>query len=86
MFSLRQTWNDVFPPQKLYTLDIKVNRMDPGWPITQKVPATNNLVPVTGRTPAIHVNPNFFKTKVNLQNISSILFNFFFFTKNKIKI
>lgn len=60
MFSLRQTWNEVFPPQKLYTLDIKVNRMDPGWPITQKVP---------NKTPAIHVNPNFFKSKVNCYSL-----------------
>lgn len=52
MFALRQTWNDVFPPTKLYALDIKVNRIDPGWPITQKV------------SPAIHVNPNFFQAKV----------------------
>jgi len=55
MFQLRQTWNDVFPPAKLYTLDVKVNRMDPNWPITAKV-AT--------KSPAIHVNPNFFKNKV----------------------
>lgn len=54
MFSLRQTWNDVFPSSKLYTLDVKVNCMDPGWPITAKV------------TPAIHVNPIFFKKKVVL--------------------
>lgn len=51
MFPLRQTWNDVFPQAKLYALDIKTNALDPGWPITAKV------------TPAIHVNPNFFKTK-----------------------
>lgn len=54
MFSLRQTWNDVFPQAKLYTLDVKVNCMDPGWPIA-KTP-----------TPSIHVNPNFFKSKVHI--------------------
>lgn len=62
MFSLRQTWNDVFPPQKLYTLDVKVNCMDPGWPITQKV---------STKTPAIHVNPNFFKSKVKPTELPS---------------
>lgn len=51
MFLLRQTWTDVFPQGKLYTLDIKTNSLDPGWPITAKA------------TPAIHVNPNFFKSK-----------------------
>lgn len=53
MFPLRQTWNDVFPQAKLYALDIKTNALDPGWPITAKVTVT----------PAIHVNPNFFKSK-----------------------
>ncbi|XP_055694535.1 uncharacterized protein LOC129796532 isoform X2 [Lutzomyia longipalpis] len=52
MFALRQTWNDVFSQQKLYTLDVKINCMDPGWPITAKV-----------KSPAIHLNPNFLKNK-----------------------
>lgn len=50
MFNLRQTWNDVFPQQKLYALDVKVNLMDNNWPITAKV------VPKS-----VHVNPNFLK-------------------------
>lgn len=53
MFSLRQTWNDVFPPTKLFALDIKVNRIDPGWPVTQP------------KVSSIHVNPNFFQGKVH---------------------
>lgn len=53
MFALRQTWNDVFPAYKLYMLDVKVNQIDPHWPIiTQKI------------SPAIHVNPNFFTQTV----------------------
>uniref|UniRef100_A0A1L8DCG8 Pre-mRNA cleavage complex 2 protein Pcf11 n=1 Tax=Nyssomyia neivai TaxID=330878 RepID=A0A1L8DCG8_9DIPT len=52
MFALRQTWNEVFTQQKLYTLDVKINCMDPGWPITAKV-----------KGPAIHLNPNFLKNK-----------------------
>lgn len=47
---------EVFPPTKLYALDIKVHCMDPGWPIQAKPPAVV-------KSPAIHVNPNFFKTK-----------------------
>lgn len=54
MFALRQTWGDVFPPPKLYTLDVKVNQIDPHWPISaQKI------------SPAIHVNPNFFSSTVS---------------------
>lgn len=54
MFALRQTWNDVFTQPKLYALDLKVNCMDPAWPITAKV------------APANHVNPNFLKTQVQV--------------------
>lgn len=50
MFNLRQTWNEVFPQPKLYALDVKVNMIDPNWPITAKV------VPKS-----VHVNPNFLK-------------------------
>lgn len=50
MFNLRMTWNDVFPPTKLYALDVKVNLMDNNWPITAKI------VPKS-----VHVNPNFLK-------------------------
>ncbi|GLV35194.1 Pcf11 cleavage and polyadenylation factor subunit [Carabus blaptoides fortunei] len=49
MFKLRQTWNDVFAGKKLYTLDIRVQCIDPAWPITAPAP-----------TPSIHVNPKFF--------------------------
>lgn len=52
MFQLRQTWNDVFPQTKLYTLDVKVNHIDPNWPITAQFQP---------KSPAIHVNPYFFK-------------------------
>ncbi|XP_033608498.1 uncharacterized protein LOC111867245 isoform X3 [Cryptotermes secundus] len=48
MFKLRQTWNEVFPPKKLYAVDVRVNAIDPAWPIT--------AVP-----PTIYVNPKFFR-------------------------
>lgn len=51
MFALRETWKDVFLPTKLYMIDVKVNQLDPNWPIVAKV--TKN--------PKIHVNPNFLK-------------------------
>jgi pre-mRNA cleavage complex 2 protein Pcf11 len=49
MFKLRQTWNDLFPPEKLFTLDVQVNHIDPAWPITAQPRATTS----------IHVNPKF---------------------------
>ncbi|CAB3225554.1 unnamed protein product [Arctia plantaginis] len=53
MFKLRETWHDVFPAKKLYQLDVKVNLIDPAWPI-QAQPQQSN----------IHVNPNFLKKPV----------------------
>ncbi|XP_063537614.1 pre-mRNA cleavage complex 2 protein Pcf11 [Cydia strobilella] len=50
MFKLRETWHDVFPATKLYQLDVKVNLIDPAWPI-QAQPHQST----------IHVNPNFLK-------------------------
>lgn len=47
MFKLRQTWVDVFPPKKLYALDVRVKAIDPAWPITAPPPSS------------IHVNPAF---------------------------
>ncbi|EDV98215.1 uncharacterized protein LOC6569091 [Drosophila grimshawi] len=58
MYLLRQTWNEVFPPTKMYALDVKVKRLDNNWPITAK-PIQPNKIHVN---PAIHVNPDFLKT------------------------
>lgn len=57
MFKLRETWHDVFPATKLYQLDVKVNLIDPAWPI-QAQPQQSN----------IHVNPNFLKKVFFLVN------------------
>ncbi|XP_070159553.1 pre-mRNA cleavage complex 2 protein Pcf11 isoform X3 [Polyergus mexicanus] len=54
MWKLRQTWNDVFPPKKLFSLDVRVQSIDPAWPIT--APPTNIS------SGSIHVNPRFFST------------------------
>ena len=51
MFKLRQTWADLFPNKKLYTLDLRVNHIDPAWPISAPAPQT--------ATTSIHVNPKF---------------------------
>lgn len=52
MFKLRQTWNEVFPPKKLYAVDVRVSSIDPAWPIT--------AVP-----PTIYVNPKFFRVSIS---------------------
>lgn len=53
MFKLRQTWSDVFPPKKLYALDVRVKSIDPAWPITAPAPSTAMA------THSIHLNPAF---------------------------
>ncbi|KAF7266810.1 hypothetical protein GWI33_019914 [Rhynchophorus ferrugineus] len=49
MFKLRQTWNEVFPPLKLYAIDVQINTIDPAWPVTAQP------------TNSIHLNPKFLK-------------------------
>lgn len=49
MYKLRQTWQMYFPNPKLYALDMRVNMMDPAWPIIAEPPEQGN----------IHVNPRF---------------------------
>lgn len=61
LFLLRQTWSEIFPPTKMYALDIKVNCIDPGWPILAKLPPA--------KSPSIHVNPNFLIAQVRMQYI-----------------
>ncbi|KRF79499.1 uncharacterized protein Dvir_GJ21559, isoform C [Drosophila virilis] len=69
MYLLRQTWNDVFPPSKMYALDVKVKRLDNNWPITAK-PSQPNKIHVN---PAIHVNPDFLKTGMVPMPVNSAL-------------
>ncbi|XP_076175712.1 pcf11 cleavage and polyadenylation factor subunit isoform X1 [Ptiloglossa arizonensis] len=52
MWKLRQTWNDVFPSKKLFSLDVRVQSIDPAWPITAS--------PTSVSSGSIHVNPRFF--------------------------
>ncbi|XP_029923941.1 pre-mRNA cleavage complex 2 protein Pcf11 [Myripristis murdjan] len=52
LFKLRSTWDDVFPLKKLYALDVRVNNLDPAWPIKPLPPTVNA---------SIHVNPRFLK-------------------------
>ncbi|KAG8176024.1 hypothetical protein JTE90_022861 [Oedothorax gibbosus] len=66
LYKLRQTWNDILPKNILYGIDVKVNSIDPAWPITAVVaappvvmPVSNTVVsPLANKNP-IHVNPKF---------------------------
>ncbi|KAK3523920.1 hypothetical protein QTP70_016723 [Hemibagrus guttatus] len=53
LFKLRSTWDEIFPLKKLYALDVRVNSVDPAWPIKPLPPNVNA---------SIHVNPKFLKT------------------------
>ncbi|KAM9332766.1 LOW QUALITY PROTEIN: pre-mRNA cleavage complex 2 protein Pcf11-like [Pholidichthys leucotaenia] len=52
LFKLRSTWDDVFSLKKLLALDVRVNSLDPAWPIKPLPPNVNA---------SIHVNPKFLK-------------------------
>lgn len=62
---MRQTWNDILPKNILYGVDIKVNSIDPAWPITAVVAAPVSNVAAVASTSAasstnqIHINPRF---------------------------
>ncbi|XP_030055959.1 pre-mRNA cleavage complex 2 protein Pcf11 isoform X2 [Microcaecilia unicolor] len=51
LFKLRSTWDEIFPSKKLFALDVRVNSLDPAWPIKPVPPNVN--------TSSIHVNPKF---------------------------
>lgn len=57
LFKLRSTWDDIFPLKKLYALDVRVNSLDPAWPIKPLPPNVN--------TSSIHVNPKFLNKSVS---------------------
>lgn len=77
MWKLRQTWKDVFSPQKLYSLDLRVNGMDPAWPVAKDPPPG---------IPSVHLNPRFLtlvnkqiKIKFICRNDKQHIFKYFYF-------
>ena len=42
MYKVRQTWVDMFSARRLFVLDVKVNKIDPKWPITPLPPEENS--------------------------------------------
>ncbi|XP_059527707.1 pre-mRNA cleavage complex 2 protein Pcf11-like [Myotis daubentonii] len=51
LFKLRSTWNEIFPLKILHALDVRVNSLDPAWPV-QPLPPNQN-------TSSIHVTSTF---------------------------
>ena len=47
MYKLRQTWTPNMPSEILYNLVVKIQEIDPAWPILAKPVSSNN----------IHINP-----------------------------
>nr|XP_020479955.1 pre-mRNA cleavage complex 2 protein Pcf11 [Monopterus albus] len=64
LFKLRSTWDDVFPLKKLYALDVRVNSLDPAWPI-KPLPHTVNA--------SIHVNPKFLKQSEDVSSPQPVI-------------
>ncbi|XP_014218937.1 uncharacterized protein LOC106647178 [Copidosoma floridanum] len=58
MWKLRQTWNTIFPADKLLALDVSVHGIDRNWPIAT-LPSNS-----TPSKAIIHVNPKFLQQKV----------------------
>lgn len=67
LFKLRSTWDEIFPLKKLYALDVRVNSVDPAWPIKPLPPNVNA---------SIHVNPKFLKPVSILRSSNYILLLF----------
>lgn len=61
MYKLRQTWSDVLPARKLYALDVRVNQIDPAWPIVPFASSASSDGGSSGSKSAssIHINPKF---------------------------
>ncbi|XP_078078009.1 pre-mRNA cleavage complex 2 protein Pcf11 isoform X1 [Mustelus asterias] len=63
LFKLRSTWDEMFQLTKLYALDVKVNKLDPAWPIKPLPPNVNSS--------SIHVNPKFLNRSLEEPTTSS---------------
>ncbi|KAK8723487.1 hypothetical protein OTU49_011736 [Cherax quadricarinatus] len=59
LYELRHTWNEVFPKSRLYGLDVKVQSLDPAWPLPTGLAITSQST----SKPNIHINPNIIKSR-----------------------
>lgn len=63
MFKLRQTWSDILAARKLYALDVRVNEIDPAWPVAPMPESTKEPTSPS----SIHVNPKFLQKQKTSQ-------------------
>ncbi|XP_018017984.2 uncharacterized protein LOC108674534 [Hyalella azteca] len=64
MYELRQTWNDIFRKSTLYGLDVKVQALDPAWPVTAPTPSASVPSQSSRAKPStIFVNPTLLKSR-----------------------
>ncbi|XP_050689942.1 uncharacterized protein LOC126982137 isoform X2 [Eriocheir sinensis] len=61
LYELRTTWNEVFAKSKLYGLDVKVQAIDPAWPLPVVQPSSIGGAQPTASKHNIHINPNIIK-------------------------
>jgi len=66
MYKLRQTWVPILPARKLYALDVRVNQIDPAWPVAPLPDREQNKTKAEPTSPGhIHVNPKFLQQKAS---------------------
>lgn len=75
MFKLRQTWAPWFEYEILNVLDIRVQKIDPNWPIIPRKLPSNPAPPKPQKAPSsnsgnIHVNPKFLGEQISFSEDS----------------
>lgn len=65
LYELRTTWNEVFAKSKLYGLDVKVQAIDPAWPLPVVQPSSIGGAQPTASKHTIHINPNIIKVQMS---------------------
>ena len=78
MYELRQTWNDIFRKSTLYGLDVKVQALDPAWPVTAPTPSAAPSAPPPQQSQQQPVSSTIFVNPSLLSKVSFVFIRFFF--------
>ncbi|XP_041461947.1 uncharacterized protein LOC121413253 [Lytechinus variegatus] len=65
LFKLRSTWNQYFASGILHALDVRVQKIDPAWPIMAASSAP------AAPAPSIHINPKFIKKPAPMESTAT---------------
>jgi pre-mRNA cleavage complex 2 protein Pcf11 len=68
LFKMRNTWAGIFPATKLYSLDARVQMLDPAWPIA---PLPTSSAKTSNASSSIHVNPKFLQVIIPYKSVLS---------------